>query len=274
MSKVIGNVRLSEIRLRISVSVTGILYIRSVSVVLYGRNNFHNLIDCHVKLSILDANTKDGFAWIFHTNNSLLNKGVGYSRFILQSDLEDPANGYLPNNTLTIYCNVKKLKSTSTTCRCPRENLSNVCRLRQFSQDIAALLNNETTADFNFTVKDCVIAAHKTILGARSPVFAAMFKHGVKEKEAYEVAIEDIESAVFRKMLKFIYTNDYYVGEDAEELLIAVDRYDVKDLKELCEELMSKLTVVNAVRLLMLSDECQAMMLKNAATQFINGKQV
>ena len=242
---------------------------KSVSIFLLSRNNFHNQ-EYHVELSILGANGKQAFGRIFHADNSSLDKGYGNNRFILQSVLENPANGYLPNDTLSIYCHVKKLKSTSTTCRCPRENLSNVRRLRQFSQDIAALLNDETTADFNFKVKNCVIAAHKTILGARSPVFAAMFKHGMKEKEANEVEIEDMEPGVFRKMLQFIYTNDCDVGEDAEELLIAADRYDVKDLKEICEEeLKSNLTLDNALRLFLLSDAHNAAKLRRNAILFI-----
>ena len=232
----------------------------------------------HVELFILDANGKQHFTKTFHKTCSGLHKGFGYPHFILQSELEDPANNLLPNGTLTLHCRIKKLNDSSTKCRCPSNNLPEVRHFKRFSTfDFAHLFNDETTADFNFKVKNCVFPAHKIIVGGRSPVFAAMFKYDMKEKRASEVEIEDMDSDVFRKMLQFIYTSNFDVGEYAEELLIAADRYDIKDLKELCEEkLMPKLTVDTAVRLLILSDECQAMMLKNAATQFINenGKQV
>ena len=118
-------------------------------------------------------------------------------------------------------------------------------------------------------MKNCVIYAHKIIVGARSPVFAAMFKRELKDKS--EMEIRDMKPVVFNKLLHFIYTNECDVGGYTEELLIAADRYDVKDLKELCEEeLKTNLTVDNAVRLLMLSDECQAKMLKNTTIQFIS----
>ena len=81
--------------------------------------------------------------------------------------------------------------------------------------------------------------------------------------------IRDMKPVVFNKLLQFIYTNDCDVGEYTEELLFAAEKYDVKNLKELCEEeLKTKLTVDNAVRLLMLSDEYQA---KRKAIQFISG---
>ena len=115
-------------------------------------------------------------------------------------------------------------------------------------------------------MKNCVIAAHKIIAGARSPVFADMFKQNM----AQNIEIEDMEPAVFQKMLQFIYTNDCDVGEHAEELLIAADKYDIKDLKDICEEeLESELTVDNEARLLAVSNQCQGKMLQNTI-QFIN----
>jgi BTB/POZ domain len=227
----------------------------------------------HVELSILDANEKKCFTKTLHRTCSLLHAGSGYTRFVLQSELEDPANNLLPDGTLTLHCRIKKLNESSTVCLCPTDNLPKVRHFNRSSAfDFARYFNNEMAADFNFKVKNRVFPGHKIILAGRSPVFAAMFKHDMKEKETSEVEIEDMDPAVFQKMLKFIYTTECDVGEHAEELLMAADRYDVKDLKEFCEEeLMSKLTVDNAVRMLILSDKCQAMMLKNATTQFING---
>ena len=87
---------------------------------------------------------------------------------------------------------------------------------------------------------------------------------------AQNIEIENMEPAVFQKMLQFIYTNDCDVGEHAEELLIAADRYDIKDLKDICEEeLETELTVDNKARLLAVSNQCQGKMLQNTI-QFIN----
>jgi len=223
----------------------------------------------HVEFSILDANGEPRFTRTYHLKCSDLHTGQGCRQFIRNSALGDPANNLLPNDTLTIYCRIKKLNESSNVCLCPTSNLPNVRRLSRYSKVSPALLNDKTNADFNFRVKNCVIAAHKTIVGARSPVFETMLKQELKENN--EIEIEDMELPVFQKMLQFIYTNDCDVGEHAEELLIAADRYDIIDLKDICEEeLKSKLTVDNAARLLTVSDKCQAKMLKNTTIQFIN----
>jgi BTB/POZ domain/MATH domain len=222
-----------------------------------------------VELSILDANEKKCFTKTFHRTCSELRTGYGSTRFVLQSELEDPANNLLPDDTLTIHCRIKKLNESSTVCLCPTDNLPKVGHFHRFStSDYADFFNNETSV---VRLKNCVFPAHKFVLGGRSPIFAAMFKHDMKEKKVSEVEIEDMEPAVFQKMLRFIYTNDCKFSEHTEELLMAADRYDIKDLKELCEEeLKSQLTLDNALRLFLLSDAHNAGILRRNAILFIN----
>ena len=115
------------------------------------------------------------------------------------------------------------------------------------------------------------IAAYRVILAARSPVFDAMFQHDMKEKRTNETEIEDATPAAFKALLRFIYTGHCEVGMLAEELLVAANKYDIQDLKEICaKELHKKLTVDNAVHLLILSDLHQTNDLKRAAIRFIN----
>jgi len=57
----------------------------------------------------------------------------------------------------------------------------------------------------------------------------------------------------------------------AEQLLVAANKYDVEDLKQICaKEMVKTLTPDNAVDLLILSDLYQANDLKEAAIRFIN----
>ncbi|VDM36143.1 unnamed protein product [Hydatigera taeniaeformis] len=69
--------------------------------------------------------------------------------------------------------------------------------------------------------------AHKAILAARSPVFAAMFEHGMTESRANRVNITDVEPDILGEVLRFIYTGRV-VGLDnpvmAQELLAAADK--------------------------------------------------
>ncbi|THD20824.1 Protein roadkill [Fasciola hepatica] len=49
-------------------------------------------------------------------------------------------------------------------------------------------------------------AAYKAILAARSPVFAAMFEHGLEESLANRVGITDMEPDTLAEVLRYIYT--------------------------------------------------------------------
>lgn len=71
-------------------------------------------------------------------------------------------------------------------------------------------------------------SAHKAILAARSPVFAAMFEHGMEESRANRVQISDIEPDTLAEVLRFIYTGQV-VGVDkmAQELLAAADKVSI-----------------------------------------------
>jgi speckle-type POZ protein len=197
--------------------------------------------------------------------------GYGYPKFIHLTDLENPVNNLLPNDTLTICCRVEETESESEEkCNCQIEEHQTTIARRQLAQHLATLLNKKY-ADFVFKVENVKIPAHKAILAARSPVFDAMFQHNMKEKKMNETVITDVTPAAFKALLRFIYTGHCQVGLLAEQLFMAADKYDIEDLKQMCaKELRKKLTVDNAVRLLVLSDLHRANDLKDGAIRFIN----
>ena len=82
------------------------------------------------------------------------------------------------------------------------------------------------------------VSAHKLILSARSPVFAAMFGRGMAEAEASEVTLEGIGPLVLRSLVHFLYAEELDEGamDNAEGLLAAADQYEVPRLVALCEE--------------------------------------
>lgn len=49
-----------------------------------------------------------------------------------------------------------------------------------------------------------IIQVHKAVLACRSPVFAAMFEHGMSEARSDRVLIEDIDAEVLKEMLRFM----------------------------------------------------------------------
>jgi speckle-type POZ protein len=79
-----------------------------------------------------------------------------------------------------------------------------------------------------------ILKVHKAMLACRSPVFAAMFEHGMAEARSDRVNIEDIDPEVLREMLRFMYTGSApSLDRMADELLAAADKYQLERLKVL-----------------------------------------
>ena len=114
--------------------------------------------------------------------------------------------------------------------------------------------------------------AHKVILAARSPVFASMFEHNMQENSSNQVEIDDIYPNVVKVMLTYIYTGRVSnISEVAYDLFYAADKYQLDQLKTLCEEQLSKnLKVENAARIIQLAHMHNAPLLKRNTLQFIS----
>jgi|LauGreSBDMM110SN_4_FD.fasta_scaffold149393_1 hypothetical protein len=130
----------------------------------------------------------------------------------------------------------------------------------------------DTMSDIGVQVN---LRAHKCILVARSPVFAAMFRSGMSEESTRCVTIDDIEVNVMRALLEFIYSDTIdpkLLESYAELLLIAAAKYQIMGLVTICESyLCIHITNETAITLLKLADdvpECEK--LKKCCLQFIS----
>uniref|UniRef100_A0A8I6YZU0 BTB domain-containing protein n=1 Tax=Hordeum vulgare subsp. vulgare TaxID=112509 RepID=A0A8I6YZU0_HORVV len=121
------------------------------------------------------------------------------------------------------------------------------------SHDLDHLLQSENGADVTFVVGVESFRAHRCVLAARSPVFAAELAGSLMDEE-HEV--KDTDADAFRALLRFIYTDalppqleemelrkrtrkpegDQKAVSMARRLLEAADRYGVERLKVICEE--------------------------------------
>lgn len=72
---------------------------------------------------------------------------------------------------------------------------------------LAELLASGMHSDVTLVVDGTEISAHRGMLAARSPVFAAMFAHNMAEKLGGRVLIDDIPLDVFRAFLSYLYTD-------------------------------------------------------------------
>ncbi|KAL3682561.1 hypothetical protein R1sor_000583 [Riccia sorocarpa] len=86
------------------------------------------------------------------------------------------------------------------------------------------------------------VYAHRFILAGRSTVFRRMFETEMLEKESGTIHVEDASINVLRSLVKYLYTMETEFTEEApaEELLKLADKYDIEDLKAVCEEELCK----------------------------------
>ncbi|GIY28619.1 protein roadkill [Caerostris darwini] len=110
-------------------------------------------------------------------------------------------------------------------------------------------------SDVSLVCGSVAIPAHKAVLCARSPVFAAMFTAQMKENTENKVHITDVEEPILRAMLVHIYTGkteDLNVAS-AGDLLFAADKYQLEDLKQVCSDyLKENMTLENVLNTLVL----------------------
>ncbi|KAK3120550.1 hypothetical protein QOZ80_9AG0689790 [Eleusine coracana subsp. coracana] len=129
-----------------------------------------------------------------------------------------------------------------------------------------------------------LLTAHRCVLAARSSVFMAELFGPEKEEEGAimaHVKVGDMEPEVFKVLLHFIYTDslpDEIDGNDdgtnkvemVQRLLVAADRYDMKRLKVICEDVLSGFVDVStAAAMLLLAAKHGCQRLKEACVTFL-----
>lgn len=152
-----------------------------------------------------------------------------------------------------------------------QEDLQFVKPKSKFKLNFKDLLENETFSDVTIVVEDRKFQAHRAILAARSPIFAAMFSHEMAESKLNIVTITDVEPEVFDVMLRFIYTDSVENLKDmALKLLQVADKYDLEKLKILCEESLGRnLSEETALETLAYADLYRAEQLKSMTLDYI-----
>ncbi len=132
---------------------------------------------------------------------------------------------------------------------------------------------------FNFE-DDQHIGGHSHILMARSPVFAAMFQHEMKETKTGQVSIQDIQLDIFKQLLHYIYSVQLSLPlteTTAQRLFEAADKYDIGDLKDECVDfLLDCIRLDNVINLMAWAYIHSVDELKEVALTFtsLHGKEI
>uniref|UniRef100_A0A8R7PL18 BTB domain-containing protein n=1 Tax=Triticum urartu TaxID=4572 RepID=A0A8R7PL18_TRIUA len=176
---------------------------------------------------------------------------------------------YLRNDCLVIECEVNVIKETLEIDLPPSDLLDN----------LATLLEGKKGADVTFKVQGEVFPAHKNLLAMRSTVFDAEFYGPMADKGAQDITIDDMQPAVFKAFLHFIYTDSLPSMDDLEDddkremfkhLLVAADKYAMGRMKMICEGMLCKcLDVETVATILALADQHHGSNLKDACIEFM-----
>uniref|UniRef100_A0A0D9RUQ8 Speckle type BTB/POZ protein like n=1 Tax=Chlorocebus sabaeus TaxID=60711 RepID=A0A0D9RUQ8_CHLSB len=158
-------------------------------------------------------------------------KDWGFKKFIRRDFLLDEANGLLPDDKLTLFCEVSVVQDSVNISGHTNTNTLKVpeCRL---AEDLGNLWENTRFTDCSFFVRGQEFKAHKSVLAARSPVFNAMFEHEMEESKKNQVEINDLDPDVFKEMMRFIYTGRApNLDKMADNLLAAADKDSIERAK-------------------------------------------
>jgi len=138
-------------------------------------------------------------------------RSMSNPNFVPYDDLFDEGRGLLCDDNLSIVCEVVLANET----RFVRSWLYDpvkpevVYRVEHtLVDDLKRMLNTGRGSDVTLVANDGQeFSAHVLILASRSPVFAAMFEHDMKEKQEKRVTFDDLSSRVVKGLLEFIYTD-------------------------------------------------------------------
>ncbi|CAG9764147.1 unnamed protein product [Ceutorhynchus assimilis] len=199
-------------------------------------------------------------------------KEWGFRKFIKRNYLFNKSYQLLPNDVITISCDVtsldpNKFKIAPQSDQIEKTLLSVDCELSKHFED---LFENQKLTDITFCIQGRQLKAHKTILISRSEVFRAMFESDMEESLTNKIEITDIEYNVFKAMLDFIYTDKTPNFNMARELLVVADKYAVYRLKALCEKnIFTNISTENSAEVLILADLHSCDYLKCQTLDFI-----
>ncbi|KAJ2944475.1 hypothetical protein O0L34_g3821 [Tuta absoluta] len=124
-------------------------------------------------------------------------------------------------------------------------------RCAKSNERLGHLLKTKLWADCKFLVGEDEteeIAAHKFVLAMCSPVFDTMFNGSMPEDRG-AIRVPDVQPKAFKKMLKFLYTDDSKLTsyQEASEVYCAARKYMLPFIQRQCVSYLEwKLTPFNA----------------------------
>ena len=117
----------------------------------------------------------------------------GFRKFIDTNILKSRSSQWLPNDTLTIVCDVSIIgaERTLSGSKYPEETIRSLKpkhrQQKQLSLDLESVFNSKDFADVQVECEGRVFDCHQVLLSARSPVFRAMLLADMAEAKSKKV---------------------------------------------------------------------------------------
>ncbi len=226
-------------------------------------------------ISLLGCQSFDRSPYVYNTRRGSVQFVVdrrsssrGWKKFISHEAIMAPGGSLLHDGALLIRC-VVELECREAPLDAD-DNASSV--LSRCPSVTNGFLDDMKYTDLSLEVESNTFHCHKFMLARKSAVFDAMFSHNFEEAYSNKVVISDLESDAVLEMLRFIYTGKVQHMEKVNKMvLVAADKYNITDLKELCEKsLCNSMTVENVCSLLLLARDRVSQELKRRAVDFIS----
>ena len=205
-------------------------------------------------------------------------RAYGSRKLISHSNLKN----LISDDTITIMCQMTikeggmSLVGSGASSIHPGGNVE--ASTKKYMEDMGNVFKAGKYTDVTIVCQGREFPCHKAILAGRSPVFEAMFSNNFKEAEENKVEVVDIDADTFGDMLIFMYSGKVEnLKTNAENLMMAGDKYDLQELKQMAEESLSlNLGVDNVLDVLVTAYLLDATNLKTLAMKFIgeNAKKV
>ncbi|GFY55996.1 speckle-type POZ protein B [Trichonephila inaurata madagascariensis] len=181
------------------------------------------------------------------------------------------------SDDLVLHCCIKVTKTPKT----EKQYLDTECYLGsrcwlKLSQDLKSMYKNSFNADCTLQIGTEEIRVNSSILAARSSVFKKMLNHDKEQNVQSPVIITDVPLPAIKRLVEFLYTGAVEDAakdnpfEEVYDLYYAADKYKVMDLRKICGiNLISKASVNNASKILMLADQHSDNYFKSQVLNFI-----
>lgn len=175
------------------------------------------------------------------------NSGRGWQKFISHEQFRDVARGFIVDDTVRFIVRIRLTGVITSHLAASGEKVVRHSRKSgSLAHDFLALLESGRGSDIilNAGQGEGSVQAHRTILMARSKVFSAMLEEGkFAEGSAKSICIDDMDVATLQALVRYLYTAEFpseEAGVNAQNLLIAADKYDLQELKQHCEQCLDR----------------------------------